>query len=105
MWRSGAGLLPCIPGSAILTLFCLELRSPRPAQLYIEPLVAYGAYLGSACRSSLQSQHEDEVVAHIPWFMGYGGREAMVFSSICLVPSLIRDIAPRGQFSFLFSTL
>lgn len=41
--------------------------------------------------------------------MGYGRREPMVFSSIRLVlslyPSLIRDIAPFGQFSFLFSTL
>lgn len=99
------GFSSACPGSAILILFCLALHSPQPAQLYMVPLDLYGKYLRSACHSSLQSQNEDEVVAHVPWLMGSGRREPMVFSSICLVPSLIRDIALLAQFSFLFSTL
>ena len=51
---------------------------------------------------------EDEGEAHIPWFEGNERKEPWYFLAFTWshphTPSLIRDIAPFRQFSFLFST-
>jgi hypothetical protein len=77
--------------------FFLELCNAQLAKLFFG-----GEGVGTICPMINQNLKKEDTGLPTPWFMGNGRKPHSIFLN-STKPTLIRDIGPFREFSFLFS--